>query len=543
MPSRDFPAVAPETPLADLLDRAAQLWPERGVTVFDGRGRRQDRRTYLELRNAAHQTARRWTGLGLAPGDRVLVALPTSWDFLDAWLGALVRGARPVAVAPGAALGAGQAHLDKIDGLVERLGARFVVTRDALRDEAAAVGRAALASRALSAEALRATAETSFEAPRPAGEDTAFLQLTSGSTGVPRAVQIPHRAALHNALASDLAIGVPHGAPTHVWADSMVSWLPLHHDMGLVGCLLLSIYCGHELVLMPPALFLARPRVWLDQLSRRGEVFAPAPNFGYQLCLERLDAEAREGLALGGWRAAMTGAEMVRPDTVRAMVEAFGPHGFRADAFRPCFGLAEATLAVTFDLVGRGLRTRPLPTGGDVDGVSSSVDAEIACLGAPVVDTEVAIVAPDGGRLEDGAIGEVLVRGPGVFTGYWGDPEATAESLRDGWLVTGDLGFVDSGELYLTGRSKDVLILRGHNLMPHEIEWQAEAVTGGGGALRSGAFSVTRDARGELAVLVVETQERDVSEDNRERAADPLSDVGRLRAQALGVTFLSLDDQ
>lgn len=501
--SRPFPD-PPET-LPQALARAARHFPERGIAVAEGRGTSSTRRSYPEVLAAVREAAGRWAAVGLGPGDRVLVCLPTSWEWLDAWLGALWLGALPVAVAPGAAMGAAEAHLRRVDTLVEHLDARFAVVPPAFRGAAEEIGARRAAAAAISAAELAGAAPAPYAAPRPTPEELAFLQLTSGSTGRPRAVMIPHRAAVHNPLASDEAIGVPHGAPIHQRADSMVSWLPLNHDMGLVGCLFLSILAGFDLWLLQPTAFLARPRLWLDELGRHGTAFAPAPNFGYQLCLERLKPGDREGLDLSSWHDAMTGAEMVRPETVAGFCEAFAPHGFRPAAFRPCYGLAEATLAVTFDLAGRGLRTRPVPAGAAA-GLGLS---DVACVGRPVRDTEVRVVAPDGRELPEGEVGEVRVAGPGVFMGYYNDPEATAEALRDGWLATGDLGFRHGGELYLTGRSKDVLILRGHNLMPHELEWLAEGVTGGGGALRCGAFSVARGALGEEPVLVVETTERD----------------------------------
>ncbi|MEM8931867.1 MAG: fatty acyl-AMP ligase [Acidobacteriota bacterium] len=495
----------PDATLPDLLDRAALCFPERGIAIFDGRGRRHERRTYVQVRDAARLAASRWSMLGVRPGDRVLVAQPTSWDWLDAWLGAVLLGALPVAVAPGAVLGAARAHLEKVDRLVRRLGARYVVVSDAFRKEARAAGFDAAAGAAITPAELARTTPATVVGPRPSAEDLAFLQLTSGSTGLPRAVMIRHRSALHNAWANGRAIGVPHGAPTHAWADSMVSWLPLHHDMGLVGCLLLSIFAGHDLWLFQGTTFLAKPRLWLEHLGRHGTAFTPAPNFGYQLCLERLSPTDREGLDLSGWHDAMTGAEMVRSETVEGFCEAFDPHGFKPETFRPCYGLAEGTLAVTFDQKGRGMRTRPMP---EAAGEGHAL-ADVVCVGEPIDDTVVEIVGPDGRPLPDGAVGEIRAQGPSIFAGYWNDAEATAEGLRDGWLHTGDLGFLHDGELYITGRSKDVLILRGHNVMPHELEWHAEAVTGGGGALRSGAFSVARGAQGEEAVLVVEVQDRD----------------------------------
>jgi acyl-CoA synthetase (AMP-forming)/AMP-acid ligase II len=285
----------------------------------------------------------------------------------------------------------------------------------------------------------------------------------------------------------------------------MVSWLPLYHDMGLIGCLMLPLLTGVDTFLLRPETFLARPKLWLAELGRRGTTFVPAPNFAYQLCVERVRPGDLEGVDLSSWRMALTGAEMVRPESVRAFCQAFEPCGFSPRAFQPCYGLAEATLAVTFDTRGEGVRTAPLPSGADAGfGLE-----EVVSTGAPVLDTEVVIVAPDGSRCPERVIGEVHIKGPGVFLGYYRDPQATADSLHDGWFATGDLGFLEGGELYLTGRTKDVLIIHGHNLMPDEIERLADSVTGGGGLLRSAAFSVARGAGGEQPILVVEVAERD----------------------------------
>jgi acyl-CoA synthetase (AMP-forming)/AMP-acid ligase II len=240
--------------------------------------------------------------------------------------------------------------------------------------------------------------------------------------------------------------------------------------------------------------------LWLRELATNGLSFAPAPNFGYQLCVERIKPNQLEGADLSNFRAALTGAEMVRRETAEAFVEAFAPFGFTPESFVPCYGLAEATLAVTFDQEGQGVRTLPAPAGTD----AGFGMAEVVSVGRPIRDTRVEIVAPDRRRLGGDAVGEVCIKGPGVFAGYYGDAEATAESLSEGWYHTGDLGFLHDGELYLTGRIKDVLIVRGHNLMPDEIERLADAVTGGGGLMRSAAFSVARGAAGEEPVLVVE---------------------------------------
>ena len=493
--------------MPEAIERAASHFPQRGVAIFDSRGRVHQRRTYPEVLAAARQAAGRWAALGVLPGDRILVSVPTSWAWLDAWLGALFCGALPVAVAPGAAMGASAAQIRKIEALVNRLAPRHVVVSAGFRRSADFDQAARTFAVAMTPEELAGQAPDTVTAPLAKPEEVAFLQFTSGSTGLPRAVSIPHRAAIHNVIGSDEAIGIPHGAPAHQWADTMVAWLPLHHDMGLVGSLFQSIYGGFDLWLLPPGAFLARPRKWLEQFAGHGTAFAPSPNFGYQLCVERLDPAAREGLDLSTWRDAMTGAEMVRPETVAAFCQAFAPHGFRPQAFRPCYGMAEATLAVTFDVKGEGMRTRPLPA--DLAEAGATGLNEVVCVGEPIRDTQVRIAAANGEALAEGEVGEIKVHGPSVFAGYYNDPRASAESLDNGWLSTGDLGFLHHGELYVTGRLKDILIVRGTNLMPHEIEWLAESVTGGGGALRAGAFSVARGAAGEEPVVVVEVNQRD----------------------------------
>jgi len=517
----------PEINLPRALERTARRFPERGIAIFDGRGRRHERRTYDELFRSSLLNAARFRALGVEPGDRVLVGLPSSWDWMDAWLGALMLGAVPAAIAPAGAMGSSEGYGARLERLIERTGARRLVISGTLRDELERVGARQATERAITPDVLAAvTPGTALAPPRTDAAEIAFLQFTSGSTDLPRAVMIPHRAVMHNNLASNEAIGAPHGAPVGDWATSMVSWLPMHHDMGLVGCLFLSINLGLDLWLLNPTTFLARPHLWLQQLARHGPTFSPAPNFGYQLCAERVRGRQLEGLDLSKWRAAMTGAEMVRPETCDAFGELTAGAGFRRESICPCYGLAEGTLAVTFDLRGQGVRTLPVPPGADA-GLGLS---DVVCVGTPIRNTELRICAPDGSALPTGTIGEVRAKGPSIFAGYYNAPEATAEGLKDGWLCTGDLGFLRDGELYLTGRVKDVLIIRGNNVMPHELEWLAESVAGGGGSQRCGAFSIARGAEGEQAVVVVETTLKDA-----ETIAELDHDIRRRVGRALGM--------
>jgi acyl-CoA synthetase (AMP-forming)/AMP-acid ligase II len=415
-------------------------------------------------------------------------------------------GAWPVASSGAGAMAAADSQFDKVDKVMAKIGARFVVASPAFAEQAAGQGYGFVERGLVTPEALGRQLPSS---PTPSassdGSDVAFLQLTSGSTGLPRAVMISHQGAIHNPLASCEAIGAPLGEPAHHWADCMVSWLPLYHDMGLIGCLMLPILTGLDSWLLRPPTFLARPGLWLRHLASHGVSFTPSPNFGYQLCVERIRPGELEGVDLGSWRRALTGAEMVRHETTDAFVAAFEPHGFRPEAFLPCYGLAEGTLAVTFDLRGEGVRTLPAPAGTDSGfGVS-----EVVSNGEPLRDTKIEIRAPDGIALPEGTIGEVCINGPGVFLGYYREPEATAASLSRGWFATGDLGFLHDGELYITGRTKDLLIVHGQNIMPDEIERLADSVTGGGGLMRSAAFSVARGSSGEEAVVVVEIAGRD----------------------------------
>ena len=524
--------LAPVATLPEALERAARDYPQRGIAIFDGRGRQAERRTYPELLEVARRHAARFAGLGIEPGEPVIVAHPTSWAWLEAWFGVLLRGAWPVAASGAGAMAAAEAQLEKVDHIRSRIGARWIASSAGFRDQAAERGYAWAAHTVLTPEDIdELTVGDSVERPPAASDDVAFLQLTSGSTGAPRAVMIPHRAAIHNPLASAEAIGAPHGAPAHHWADAMVSWLPLYHDMGLIGCLMLPILTGLDSWLLRPQTFLARPLLWLEQLGRHGVTFVPAPNFGYQLCVERLGPDRLAGLDLSRWRMALTGAEMIRPETTAAFCERFAPAGFRPEAFQPCYGLAEATLAVTFDQRGQGVRTRPAPAAA---GAGIAPD-DVVSTGTPIRDTAVRILSPDGRQLAEGEVGEVCVAGPGVFLGYYREPEATAEVLHDGWFRTGDLGFLHAGELYLTGRLKDVLIVHGHNLMPDEIERLADGVTGGGGLARSAAFAVARGGEGEQAVLVVETTVADP-----ERRAGMAHEIRKRVGRALGLPLADL---
>ena len=487
----------------------------RGIAFLDRRGRAREFRPYGDLIPAWQAAAGRVAAAGARRGRPVFVCLGASWEFLDVWFGALLLGALPVAVAPPAALGSSRRQFDVLAGLVERFDPALVVTSDLTRRRALEAEAESFARRSRTHAELTGSSDVAL-ASGADPESPAFLQFTSGSTGLPRAVSIPHRAALATVRAIDEAVPAP---PTGAHG-TVVTWLPLHHDMGLVGCLLFGLLRGHDVRFLSQRAFLGRPRTWLAALGDVEHAFTAGPNFAYQACVERLTDDEVAGLDLSGWASGVTGSEMIRPGTAAAFRERFGPCGLRPGTVVAAYGMAETTLTVTMDTAGVGVRTRDVPVAPGAEPVEP-----VACVGTPVAGMEVRIVGPDGAPLGDGTVGEITTRGDGLFLGYHDDPRATSECVRDGWLHTGDLGFVRGGELHVTGRLKDLIIVAGNNVMPHELEWHAEAVTGGGGACRAGAFAVPSGGS-EAAVLVVEL-DPERTPDAARACADVRRRVGR----------------
>jgi acyl-CoA synthetase (AMP-forming)/AMP-acid ligase II len=482
--------------LPEALAQAAAR-PTQGVAIAGRRGV-FEWRSFAQVEAAARLAAGRLLASGVRPRDPLLLLLPTGWDWLAQWFGALLLGAWPMAAAPARALGSTGPHLQRLEALLGPLGLRAVVCSEAARQAALSVGASSLASAALTLERLGDLTPAAFTEARLDPAEVAYLQLTSGSTALPKAVMLSHQNVLEHCAVLDEIIGRPLGGPLHEWAEAWTSWLPLHHDMGLVGCLLMPMLCGLDARLIETTSFLARPRLWLESVGRSGSV---APNLGYQWALERFPEAERAALDLRGFRAALCGAEMVRPETAAAFAAAFAGSGFDPGAFRPCYGLAEATLAVTMDARGEGLRCRAVPGGRGA----------VACVGEPLPGTEVRIVGPDGSQLGNDQVGEIQVRGPGVFAGYLADPAASAAAFDRGFLRTGDLGFLADGELYVSGRIKDLIIVAGENVSCEEIERLADGVTGGGGLQRCAAFALPGDGHGERLVVVVETELREAA--------------------------------
>ena len=437
---------------------------------------------------------------GIRAGDSVLILVPEIESAVTSLFGVWALGAVPIQIGLPFHLANSAAFLNQLPITARRLDARFVILSKTLADVAPDLGELRVAV----AEDLPRSRPAS---PLPDPDDApgpAFLQLTSGSTGHPRAVVVPHdRLLLHMASMSG-------ALPSH--SGSMaVSWLPLHHDMGLLGGLLFPFYNGFPAHMISTADFRSRPGCWLEAMSRFRGTITAAPPSAYSICLQ-VAHKLRTRLDLSAWECAMVGAEPVSPDLVRNFVLAFSPCGFRAEAFFPVYGLAEATVAVTFptllasthyDRVDRLMletEHRAVPCG---DGSRS---LELTGVGRPIPSTEMQIVDDSGRPLPDRMVGEILVRSPSLMLGYHGESAATTAAFRDGWLLTGDLGYQADGSLFITGRKKEIIIKGGHNLIPGVIEEIVAAVDG----VRMGCVAAvgvrSAEQETEMVFVVAETR-------------------------------------
>jgi amino acid adenylation domain-containing protein len=443
----------------------------------------EERLTYSELDARARAVAARLQEAG-AGGERAVLLLPPGLDFVVAFLGCLYAGAVAVPALPPRRRNANL----RLRSILGDARPRAVLTSaalapglEALAEEIPELAAARRLSLGASAAADAADAGA-WREPALAAADLAFIQYTSGSTAAPKGVRVTHG----NLLANEELIRRAFGQSAD---DVVVGWLPLHHDMGLIGNVLQPLYVGAACHLISPLAFLQRPARWLEGVSRRRATTSGGPNFAYDLCVRKVTAAEKEGLDLSSWRVAFNGAEPVRAETLRRFAEAFAPCGFQAAAFHPCYGLAEATLLVSCG-PGGGARVRALAAAALEEGRAEDADTgaaaaggrrrELVASGAPlqtvqVVDPETRVPRAAG------VVGEVWVAGPSVPDGYWERPEETAETfgarLADGagpFLRTGDLGFLAGGQLFLTGRSKDLIILRGRNHYPQDLELTAE---------------------------------------------------------------------
>ncbi|HET6954229.1 MAG TPA: AMP-binding protein [Acidimicrobiales bacterium] len=507
------PAESPQEPtttLAASLDWHAATHPDRLHVRILGDDADVIELTYGTLRTDARAVAGGLLEMGVAPGESVALMLPTSRDYFVTFLGIVLAGAVPVPLYPPTRPAQLEEHLERQSRILDNARAVLLVTLPEARRVSRLLRASVESLRDVSTPDALARDATEAALPVPQPDDIALLQYTSGSTGNPKGVVLTHRHLLANIAAMARAARV---TPD----DVFVSWLPLYHDMGLIGAWLGSLHIGMPLVSQSPQSFLVRPIRWLQAIDEHRATISAAPNFAYERCLRTIADAELATLDLSRWRLAFNGAEAVNPTTLRRFTERFAPCGLRPESLLPVYGLAEAAVGLAFPPVGRAPvidrihRATFIATGcADPirDGDPSEVAEYVAC-GQPLPGYELRVVDDGDRELPERREGHLRFRGPSATTGYVRNPAATHALLHGDWLDTGDLGYLADGDLYVTGRVKDVIIRAGRNLHPDELEQVVGRVPG----VRRGcvaAFAAADPAAGtERLVVVAETRETD----------------------------------
>jgi fatty-acyl-CoA synthase len=451
---------------------------------------------------------------GLSKGDRLALVIAEPHDFVLTFLGAVLAGIVPVPMYPRSSFKAKNAYIDTVTHIVNAASARALVTLENTKPVVEEVlARGTKLEQILIVEDFfkpERTASASTSWPSVTPDDLCFLQFTSGSTSMPKGVMVTHA----NLVANANAFLGPHGLDRRP-EDIAITWLPLFHDMGLIGFVLGTIIYDIPTVLLPTESFARRPTMWMQAMHDYGGTITFAPNFAYGLAVKRSRDKDLEGLDLSKIRVAGCGAEPINPQVMRAFCDHFSRVGFKPTALMPSYGMAEATLAISFHPHGTPMQTDRVSAEGMKLGHAKRLEQEndsvelVAC-GPVFHGHELKIVDPDGNTLPERAVGEIVLRGPSVTAGYYANPEATAATYRDGWLHTGDLGYLVDGLIYVCGRIKDLIIIRGANFYPQDLEWTVADVPG---VRRDNvvAFSVMKNGE-ETLVVSAEGNSADAAE-------------------------------
>lgn len=520
--------------LTEVLDWHVRHQPGRIHIHLLGEAGQDDPVNYARLAQAARAVAAGLLARGAPPGSRVALMLPTGLDFFAAFYGALYAGCVPVPLYPPARPAQLEEHLRRIAGILANAGALWLVADPRARAFAQALSGKCPTLAGIVTVAELTTPPVAAPLPALVAGDLAFIQYTSGSTGDPKGVALTHANLLANVSALRLAA---RATP----ADVFVSWLPLYHDMGLIGAGIGSMVVGFPLVLMSPLAFLARPVRWLEAISRHRGTLSAAPNFAYEICANKLTDGELAGIDLSCWRMACNGAEAVSPVTLERFAARLAPVGLRREALAPVYGLAECSVGLAFPPPGRGPRIdrvarRALADEGLAQPVGDDQpDAQaVPGCGHALPGHGIRIVDAAGRELPERRVGRIQFRGPSATAGYFENPVATAKLFDGDWLNTGDLGYLADGELFVTGREKDIIIRGGHNIHPQELEEAVGRVSG----VRAGnvvVFPATDPGAGtERLVVLAEARTMDADAQQRIRA-----EVERL---AVDLTGLPADD-
>jgi acyl carrier protein len=490
--------------LIEALDWHATRHPERAHVLLE----EDETLTYGALAAEARAAARGLQARGLEPGQAVAIMLPTSLAFFRAFAGVLLAGGVPVPIYPPFRWSQIEDHLRRQARILDNCRAPLLVTVAQARPLARLLNaQVATLRHVVTAEELVREEKISGTVAR-GPQDVALIQYTSGSTGQPKGVVLTHA----NLLANIRAMGEAVKASSR---DVFVSWLPLYHDMGLIGAWLGSLYYGVRLVLMPPQKFLARPSRWLWTIHRHRATLSAGPNFAYEILAAKAPDDELRGLDLSSWRVAFNGAEPVRASTLEKFTQRFARYGFDARALMPVYGLAECAVGLTFPPLGRGPRVERIDRQTLArESLARLVKADaisVVCCGRPLSGHEVRVVDARGGEAPERIEGRIEFRGPSATSGYFNNAEQTAKLMRDGWLDTGDVGYITGGELFITSRVKDLIIRGGHNIHPYDLEEAVGALPG----IRKGCVAVfgaaERAQATERIVVMAETREKDLS--------------------------------
>jgi fatty-acyl-CoA synthase len=515
----DFPT------LTAALDFAAT--GETGVNLFSVRGELVEALPYATLRAQALALAPRLLATGARPGDSVGLIADTEADFVRAFFACQYAGLVPAPLPLPAPLGGREAYVEQIARMLGSAHTKLLIGPAGMKDWVAEIAARTPLNFAGGLADLPDSASAAL--PEILPDNTCYLQFSSGSTRFPTGVLVTHRALMANAVA------ITRDGLQVRPSDRAVSWLPLYHDMGLIGFLLSPMTSQMSVDLLPTGAFVRRPLLWLDLITRNGGTISYSPTFGFELCARRAEVASIEHLDLKNWRSAGLGGDMIRTGPLKAFAERFTAVGFSDSAYVASYGMAEATLALSMAPLGGGLKTERL----DVERLErenlavttddASRARDFARNGPALPGHELQVRDENGAVLPERGVGRIYARGPSLMREYFEQPEETARVLSaDGWLDTGDLGFLIEGEIVITGRGKDLIILNGRNIWPQDLEWTAEAEVEG---LRSGdvaAFSIPGD--GEEAVVVL-VQARGGDADTRAALVEKITGVLRLRHQ------------
>ena len=495
--------------LVDVLDWYVHFHPDRSHIYLYGDKENGEEISYRDLQKGAAAVAAGLRDLDVQPSHAVAIMLPTGRDYFFSFLGILLAGAVPVPLYPPVRLSQIEDHLRRHAAILNNALISILITLP----EALPVARLlkSQVEKLSKVVTVRELSAVDREMPRPVlnSEDIAFLQYTSGSTGTPKGVVLTHANLLANIRAIGLAVQLDS-------TDVIVSWLPLYHDMGLIGAWLSSLYYASQLVLMSPLTFLAKPERWLWAIHRHRATVSAGPNFSYELCLNKIQDKDINGLDLSSWRMACNGAEPVSPETILRFTERFAPFGFRPHAMAPVYGLAESSVGLAFPPLGRKPVIDRIQRKPFIES-SRAIPAEkedhndllfVAC-GHPLPGHEIRIVDPVGREIGEREEGRLQFKGPSCTSGYFRNPEETRKLFENDWLDSGDLAYMAGGDVYITGRKKDVIILAGRNIYPYELEREVGNIPG----IRKGCVAVfsSRDQKTgrERIIILAETRHSD----------------------------------